>query len=282
MVCQGDVLGWSWASVRQFLPFDLDGLAVKSGCLTRRRGVRGGEDLARTLMLVGLPNTTIERASQLALECGLAKMNSTALFKRLRGSEDFLKEMFRETLRHAVDVGERWQKFRLLAVDATVLCGPGAKGTNQRLHTVYDLSKGLPLSMELTGPEGGEALWRHHSFGHGDLLLCDSGYGYNKSFMWALNLGASFLIRFNFATVTLFDEQGRRILAENADATIPDTGTTQMTVKMRDWPHPLRAVGGAKHRGRTQMDPDKPFRKGAASLRGTGTLSQALAGGTVL
>ena len=244
MVFQGDVLEWSWPAVRQFLPFDLDGLAVETGCLTRRRGVCGGEALARTLMLVGLPNTSLERASDLALEYGLARMNSTALFKRLRGSESFLKAMFCESLKHAVDVGERWKKLRLLAVDATALCGPGARGTNQRLHTVYDLGKGLPLSVELTGPEGGEALWRHDSFGTGDLLLCDSGYGYNTSFMWALNSGASFLIQFNFATVTLFDEEGQRIRAEEADSTIPASGTTERTVRMREWPHPLRAVGG--------------------------------------
>jgi hypothetical protein len=195
-------------------------------------------------MLIGLPNTTIERASDLACDHGLAKMNSTAFFKRLRDSEDFLKAMYFESLKHAVDVGERWKKRRLLAVDATVLCGPGAKGTNQRLHTVYDLSKGLPLSMELTGPEGGEALWRHHSFGAGDLLLCDSGYGYNKSFMWALNSGASFLIRFNFATVKLYDDEGSRISADNADISIPETGTTEMIVRMPQWPHPLRAIGG--------------------------------------
>jgi len=249
MILQSDVIGWSWPSVRELLPLDLDGLAVESGCLVRRRGVVGGEALARTLMLVGLPNASLERASKMACEIGLAKMNTTALFKRLVRSEPFLKAMFCETLNHAMDVSERWGKYRLLAVDATVLCGPGATGTDQRLHTVYDLSKGLPLSVELTGPKGGEALWRHCSFGHGDLLLCDSGYGYNNSFRWALDLGASFLIRFNFATVTLYDEQDRRILAQEADAMIPVTGTTEVSVRMPEWPNPLRAVGGRNLEG---------------------------------
>ena len=248
-ILQKDLIGWSWPSVREFLPLDLDGLAVESKCLARRRGVEGGEALARTLMLVGLPNASLERASKMACEIGVANLNTTALFKRVCQSEDFLKAMFCETLKHAVDVGERWGKYRLLAVDATALCGPGAKGTDQRLHTVYNLSKGLPLSVLLTGPKGGEALWQHHSFGKDDLLLCDSGYGYNKSFLWALNLKANFLIRFNFATVTLYDEQDRRIMAEEADVTIPAHGTTEMTVKMSDWPHPLRAVGGRNAEG---------------------------------
>ena len=78
MILQSDVIGWSWPSVRELLPLDLDGLAVESGCLVRRRGVVGGEALARTLMLVGLPNASLERASKMACEIGLAKMRAPA------------------------------------------------------------------------------------------------------------------------------------------------------------------------------------------------------------
>jgi len=70
--------------------------------------------------------------------------------------------------------------------------------------------------VEITDRFGGEALWKHTCFGEGDLVLADAGYGYNKSFRHALQAGAKFLIRFNFATVTLFDELGSRILAEEA------------------------------------------------------------------
>ena len=38
-------------------------------------------------------------------------------------------------------------------------------------------------------------------------------------------------------------------MAEEADVTIPAHGTTEMTVKMSDWPHPLRAVGGRNAEG---------------------------------
>jgi hypothetical protein len=238
-----EVLDWKWSTARQFLPLDLDGLAVDCGALQRRRGVVGGEALVHTLLLVGLSKSSLERASVMARESGLAKMNAAALFRRLRGSEVLLSSLFNHTLRHSVDTCERWGKLRVLAVDATVLCGPGAKGTNQRLHTVYDLGKGLPLSVELTGPEGGEALWRHRSFGFGDLVIGDSGYGYNRSFRWALRCGARILIRFNFQTVTLYDQEGKRIWADAANALVPESGQVELRVEMADSPFPLRAVG---------------------------------------
>jgi hypothetical protein len=244
-----EVLDWKWSSARQFLPFDLDGLAVDSGALSRRRGVDNGEALVRSLLLLGLPNSSMERASVMAAQAGLARMNATAMFNRLCGSEALLRTLYNHSLKHAVDTQERWGNLRLLAVDATVLCGPGAKGTDQRLHTVYDLSKGLALSVDLTGPEGGEALWRHQSFGFGDLVLGDSGYGYNRSFHWALRAGARILIRFNFQSVKLYDEQGERIWAPAANAAVPESGTVELRVEMANWPSPLRAVGSRNPKG---------------------------------
>lgn len=242
-------MDWKWSTARQFLPFDLDGLASDCGALTRRRGVKGGEALVRALLLVGLPHSSLERASVMARESGIAKLNAAAMFRRLRGSESLLRSLYESTLRHAVDVGERSGKYRLLAVDATALCGPGAKGTNQRLHTVYDLGKGQALSVDLTGPEGGEALWRHHSFGFGDLVLADCGYGYNRSFHWALRSGARILIRFRFETVTLYDQQGERIWADAANARVPESGTVELQVEMANWPSALRAVGSRNPKG---------------------------------
>jgi hypothetical protein len=229
--------------MRRFLPFDLDGLAVETGALTRRRGVEGGEALARCLLLLGLKNSTLERAAKLGNELGVSRMNKTAFLKRVRLSESFLQKMFLQTLAFGVGAEPKWAGLRLVAVDATCLSGPAAKTTDQKLHTVYDLCRGCPISVEITTRFGGEALWKHSSFGKGDIVLADAGYGYNKSFKHALDSGAEFLIRFNFATVTLLDELGDRILKEDADARIPMEGCIERLVFMPGWEAPLRAIG---------------------------------------
>ena len=249
MGSKSEVFDWKWAAARKFLPVDLDGVAVESGALTRRRCVEGGEALVRLLLLVGLPKVNLKRAVQLARDAGLATMSAPALFKRLKKAEKLLSTLFFYTLHFSADVDEHWGKWRLLAVDATTLCGPGATGTDQRLHTVYDLNRGLPISVEITDRKGGEALWRHHSFGPGDLVLGDSGYGYNNSFLWALQAGASILVRFNFLTVKLYDEQGERIWADAINATLPDSGTVEVKVTLPGWSKPLRAVGALNAKG---------------------------------
>jgi hypothetical protein len=238
---------WEWASARSFLPFDLDTFAKEHGAL--ERGIEDGESLVRSLLLVGLPHASLERAAQMARQSGLAKMNTTAFFKRLCQAESMLESIFFHTLGYSVGQENQWAGYRLLAVDATVLCGPGALGTDQRLHTVYDLGKGLPLSAELTGPEGGETLRRHRSFGKGDLLLADGGYGYNRSLRYALRSGARILIRFQFGTVKLFDPQGHRIKAEQANAQVLSSRPIERCVELPDWPSPLRAIGALNPKG---------------------------------
>ncbi len=243
MGASAEVLDWDWSLARRFLPFDLDGLAVETGALTRRRGVDCGESLARSLLLLGLKNSTLERAAKAARELGISEMNKTAFLKRVCISGKFLQAIFLQTLSFDLSAEPRWCGLRLIAVDATCLSGPRAKTTDFRLHTVYDLCRGLPLSVEITDRYEGEALWRHTAFGKDDLVLADAGYGYNNSFMHALTAGASILIRFNFKTVTLMDELGDRILAEEADAKIPEKGAHERIVFMPGWEIPLRAVG---------------------------------------
>jgi hypothetical protein len=238
-----DGLNWDWSLARRFLPFDLDSLAVETGALTRRRGVDGGEALARCLLLLGLKNSTLERASKAARDLGISSMNKTAYLKRVCISEEFLKRMFFQTLSFGVAAEPKWAGLRLIAVDASCLSGPGAKTTDYKLHTVYDLCRGLPISVEITDRFGGEALWRHAAFGKGDLILADAGYGYNRSFMHALESGADILIRFNFRTVTLMDELGDRVPYLDADEEIPATGCVERIVFLPGWEAPLRAIG---------------------------------------
>jgi hypothetical protein len=250
MATTDGLLDWRWERAREFLPFDLDGLAVETGALTRRRGVCGGEALTRVLLLCGLPNMSLSTASLLAGQSGLAKLSKVALFNRLVGSEALLKLLFESTLGFTTDAGEKWSGLSLVAVDATSLSGPAAKGTDQKLHTVYDISRGLPRWVEITDRRGGETLERHWAFGKGDLILGDAGYGYNKSFLRALNSGANMLMRFNFETVTLMDEDGNRIWAEEVNQLVPEEDPLELIVRLPDWEHSLRAVGSRNDEGK--------------------------------
>lgn len=250
MVQTSEVADWRWDQARRFLPFDLDTLALECGALTRRRGVQGGEALVRTLLLCGVPGASLKRASAFAKEAGIASLNATALFKRLARAEALLCTLFRHALSHTLDPAEWLGPYRLLAADATVLCGPGAQGTDQRLHTLYDLGTGQPLFVDLTGPRGGESLRRYAPhLGFGDLVLGDRGYGHGPGLLAALRAGARILVRFEFDSIRLESDFGEKVWSEQACAFLLKEGPVELCVCHPDWPGPLRAIGERNDKG---------------------------------
>lgn len=265
------VSGEGWASVSRYLPFELDLLAFDSGALKRRRGVRDGDGLVRALCLCALPKATFESAATSARDLGIADLSSQALFKRMVKAESFLEKLFSHTLGHGVGKAERWGDYRLLAIDATALCGPGAKGTDQRLHVVYDLGKGMTLSVDLTDATGGESFKRHSLLGQGDLILADAAYGVGPGILNALRKGARLLVRFQFETLRLLGEDGEKIWPEQAEGVLPDEGFVEFCVYHPDWPAPLRVVGGRNREGKgvwllTDLSPEELPRDRAREL----------------
>jgi len=168
----------------------------------------------------------------------------------MAGAEPLVKGLFVHALGHATGKAERWMGYRLLAVDATTLCGPGAKGTDQRLHVVYDLGKGLPISVDLTDAKGGETFRRHTCFGKGDLVLADACYGVGPGLLSALRDGARLLVRFNFETIRLLGEDEEKIWPDQAQGVLPSEGFVDFCAYLPEWPAPLRVIGGRNPEGK--------------------------------
>jgi hypothetical protein len=214
------------------------------------------------MLLYGLPKSTLALASRLARESNLAQLSPEALFKRLGKAEPMLRSTFLHLLGHAAGPELRFAGYRLLSVDASALCGPGATGTDQRLHVVYDLGKGLPLSVDLTDVRGGETLARHDSFGWGDLVLGDRGYGQERGLTKALRSGARVLVRFEFQNLRLLSDYDEKIWLEQAELCVPDSGSSELCVYLPGWPAPLRAIGERNPKGEivwllTDLSPDE-------------------------
>ena len=238
-----------WSCIRSFFPFDLDGLAVETGALQRRRKVGDGEKLLRAFMLYGLPHASFERAAAEAKRLNIADMSGPGLFTRFKHSERFLQSVFEHLLSYSCDRVETWEGYRLVAVDATVLCGPGAKGTDQRLHVAYDLGKGRPLRVDVTGPEGGETFRRYLNLGPGVLVLADQCYGNGPGIVPLLESGASTLVRFNFHSIRLLNLEGLKITPEAAEALLPEDGGVEFLATLPGWAKPVRVFGARNPEG---------------------------------
>lgn len=239
----------TWAFMRRFLPFDLDGFAVETGALSRRRGVGDGEKLLRTLLLYGVPNAAIARVAGEAKRLNLADMSGPALFYRLRNSEAFLSGVFGRLLAHTCGKVETWKGLKVVAVDATVLCGPGATGVDQRLHVAYDLGGGAPIHVDLTGAEGGETFRRFLGLGPGVLVLADQGYGHGPGIVPLLLSEANVLVRFNFYSIRLLDCSGAKITPERAESLLDREKTIEFEATLPGWDEPVRIFGARNPEG---------------------------------
>jgi len=203
--------------------------------------------------MYALPKTSFAGVSEWARHSGLGKLTPSAVFFRFRDSEGFFQACFKEALRHVekTQVPQRFLGYRLLAADATVLCGPAAKGTDQRLHVVYDLGSGAPTFVEVTDNKGGESLARYESaFGPGDLVLGDRGYGHDRGIRSVLNAKSKFLIRLEFSSIRLLDEEGMPISAQRAKERMPARGCADFQVWLPQMETPLRVIGGWNDEGK--------------------------------
>jgi hypothetical protein len=259
-----------WSQVREFFPEDLSERALRTGAVERFRKFRNGEDLLLGSLLCALPGDTFESASRaLKLSCGV-QVSGPGMFLKFAKTEGFLQEVFTHVLGHAQREGAYFAGRRVVIVDATALCGPGATGKDQVVHVVYNVSSGLPERVDLTNNRGGETFLRH-KFESGDLVLADRGYAHPKAMLHLLGLGASLLVRFEFESIRLWDPDGTRITPELARARVGDKSRCEFPALIQGWEKPLRVMGCLNPKGKivwllTDLSEDELPLKEARSL----------------
>jgi hypothetical protein len=233
-----------WAYVRTLLPEDLDESARSSGALSRRRGVRDAEALVRTLLAYGATDLSLKSVAGWAKALGVSDLSAPALFYRVRDAEPWLSVLLgavlKEEIRPAAATG-----LRLRAVDATVVVGPGAKGTEWRVHVLADPGTGKISAVEITDEHGGEGYARH-PLRSGDVVLGDRGYAYSRSIAAAVDLGAHVVVRFNPQTLRLCTTSRARMDLFACAEQVPTTGAASWIVSMPVFPPPRQSKS---HRG---------------------------------
>lgn len=222
------ITGDLWRYASTFFPSDLDDLAFRTGAILRPRKVQEAEQLLRAFLLYASTGS-FRTTAELARASGLADLSSEGLFYRLSRSEEFLSSVLAHLVERCAGapVG-----FRLLVVDATAVCGPGATGTDWRVHVVYDPLRGVPCSVRATDRSVGESL-SLHSLEPGQLVLGDRGYGNARNVDAALRAGADVLMRVQVRAMRLLvPETGERADWEQMEKQVPLTGTLTFELKL--------------------------------------------------
>ena len=153
------------------LPADYAEQAREFKAFTRSRKVRTPADLLQLLMLYcGLDQALRTTAGSFTL--WQERLTDTAIRQRLMACGPWLKALLHRMLPAAMTAVTG---FRLLVVDGSSLQGPGATGTDYRVHLVLDLTNLTLHVVQVTGVEGAESLARY-PWQAGDIVLADRGY----------------------------------------------------------------------------------------------------------
>lgn len=163
-----------WEYIESILPSTLDSMAGETKALVRCKGIRSATDLLRIILTYGVTDWSLKATAAWAFSTGLGRLSSVALFYRIREARDWLSQlvatMLNEETRPTACIG-----LNIKIVDATTVVGPGAKGTEWRLHTGIDPTTGQIDSITLTDASVGES-YRNYPIKAGEVLVGDRAY----------------------------------------------------------------------------------------------------------
>ena len=198
-----------WEVLCSFLPEGWEQKARELGAMKRARGVGDAQALLRVLLIHVASGCSLAETAIRSRQLGLGQLNGSAVYKRLRGAEDWLRwlaEQMRSQLGMIAPSVER----RVRAMDATTISEPGSTGTNWKIHYSMDLRNLQCDFFQLTDKHGGEA-WRRFPVEVGDILLADRGYANPNGVQHVVEAEGDVVVRLNRSSLPLWDEQGRRL-----------------------------------------------------------------------
>jgi len=119
---------------------DLDASAWEYKAFQRPREIRSADDLLRLALAYGAGLGSYRTLSAWALAVGLGDLSDVAVLKRLRGASGRLLFLAGRLLASLYVSENRIDLDRpVRIIDASCVSKPGCKGTDFRLHGVYDL-----------------------------------------------------------------------------------------------------------------------------------------------
>ena len=238
---------WSELSTRLPADLDLDELARTSKAIRRHRddGVSDGATLLRLTLARGPGGKSLQDTAVWAHLNGLANLTGQSLNERLHQSVAFLAAIVHRLLAGRSAGPRLWSGRCLRIADGSSLSQPGSKGTDWRLHGVYDLSRGSFSQLELTDRHGAESLLRCAPVMK-EVLIADRGYARAKELHSCLapdGAGArDFIVRIGWKALALCDAEGNPFnLIAHLEKLLPEARPEEWAVQA--------VVGSAKRPG---------------------------------
>lgn len=198
----------SFAELLKRLPagLDLDLLALETGAIRRKRALNDGASLLRLALARGPGGLSLRQAAGWASLSGMAELSNPGVHYRLKQATPFLAALVERLLAAKVPGADLcWPGRKLSLCDGTCVSKPGSKGTDWRVHGVFDLGRGGFSHLEVTDHRGAEALERGAAL-PGDIRIGDRNYArvpVLKRFLAQGSGNADFIVRIGWNALQL-------------------------------------------------------------------------------
>jgi len=211
----------------QELPADYAELAREFKAFARSRKIKTPAQLLQVVMsYCGLDAVLRDTAGQFTLL--EERISDTAIHQRLKACGPWVKGLLSRLM------GEAAQPLlaghlRFILIDGSTVQGPGATGTQYRLHLALDLVR-LEWSYSLvTDEHTGEQL-SHYPLHDGDVAIVDRGYTQVDDWMAMADRGVALVIRYNPHGLGVYTLEGKRI---DLEPVLTETPTTDLCLPVQ-------------------------------------------------
>lgn len=200
-----DVVG-RWQTIARYLPPDYEALATEHKQVETKFGnakLRDADTLLRFIFLHVGAELPLRQTVVVMAEAGLPSLSPMRLHKKMGRAVPYLQALVERMVDWpTAGAAERWGGYKFSAVDATVVCGPGAIGTDARIHTKLRVADVSLADVQVTDEHGGETL-RRFSWEPGELAVGDRAYFTPCGIQFVLDAGADVLVRYRLEGVEL-------------------------------------------------------------------------------
>jgi len=191
---------------------DLDGLALETKAIQRKRKIGDGASLLRLALARGPGGFSLRQTSGWVSLLEIAELSNPGVHYRLRQAVAFLAAIVARLLAvKAPGARLRWPGRTLRLADGTCVSKPGSKGTDWRIHGVFDLGSGGFSHLELTDKHGAEALERGAALS-GEIRIGDRNYArvpVLNRFLADAGGKADFIVRVGWNALRLITPRGQ-------------------------------------------------------------------------
>lgn len=207
--CTVDLTDWLSIVRRVGEVVDLEATARQFGALQRVRKIRRASDLLRLAMMYGPGLLSLRGTAAMAADGEVVSLSDKGVLGRLRRMGDWLEHVLQRLLEDRCGFAAD-DPLRLSLVDGSVICAPGALGTDWRLHARFDPGRGRFGDLVLTRGKVAERVERTR-IEPGTTVVQDRGYARVRDFQAVLAAGADFVTRTGWRAVRLADPHGRPV-----------------------------------------------------------------------